>query len=1587
MPLRCLLLLVFRSLAIVLGGLLLLTATIAYAGDDVGNRLTYLDEFCDPYYPSLEMPKLTTPQWVGEAGVEAVVTLGIDDMRDAAKYENYLRPILDRLKEIDGRAPVSILTNQIDPAHPQLQSWLKEGLSLETHTADHPCPCLYGGDFAQAKSTYDRCVDQLAAIENSHPVAFRFPCMDSLNTPSPRAYVEILNGRTDQGNFCQISTSTLCILTADDPALPRELVVDDGGQSRLEAYVPFKPFVNKVYNYPYPYVISQTMWEFPCGVPDDWQGQKRHAPRNPKTVSDLQAMIDATVVKQGIANVVFHPYDWLRSEQIVEVIDHVQKQHAGRVKFLNFNECLTRINQNLLAGQPLRAADGQDNGVRLLDVNNDGYLDVVIGNAAKQVTRLWQPEKETWREVGFPVQVVEVAEDGQHRDGGVRFGVLRKDGNASLLVASESQRGLWHFDGQLWTRDPSFGDQKPSSTEPLLDTGPLFTVREGKDLGVRLRDINGDGVCELLVAGPKTRAIFHYDAQRGSWQLSKAVVPEPIVDDLGRDAGLRLVDLNEDGRDDMVFSDEQRFSVHLFVDAQRGWARRVRVGSRPAAEAIPMISRAGTNNGAWFVAGHMWIQNEDTDKLPAGIDRRSFAQLLGTDVPPPRSPEESLQSMRVRDGLKVELVAAEPLVQDPIAIDWGADGKLWVVEMADYPLGLDNRGMHGGRVRFLEDTTGDGKYDKSTVFLDGLAYPTGVMAWRDGVLISSAPQVIFASDTTGDGRADRREVLFAGFALGNQQHRMNGFAAGLDNWIYLADGGSGGTVVSHESGDQVVTRSRDVRIRPYSGSVEAISGHSQFGRRRDDWGNWFGCDNVTPLRHFLLQDAYLARNKHAAPASTHINITRSDNTRLYPTSRVLSHFQGYRPPAPGEPHRFTSASATDFYRDDLLGAELTGNTFTSAPVHNLVHRRVMSERGLTFFNRRAPDEQRSEFLASSDSWFRPTTARTGPDGALWVVDMVRLVIEHPEWIDDTYEKQLDLRAGHQLGRIYRVVPQDKPLREVPRFDRLSMEQLVARLESPNGIQRDLAQRLLLERGDEEAIRPLKQLVLDSPQPLARLHALYTLDGLNGLDNDTLAHTLADEHPGVRRHAVRLSESRLNQQPRLAELVLANLTEEAPPQLRLQIAYSLGEWSDPRAGAALGRLAVEHRDDAMFVAAVFSSLTPEHLVEALPTIMAERTTDAAAMRVFDQLTELAAAQTNLVAVRKILDSVLSSLSLESVSDRAGSYAAVGRLLKVFGRQGAPYYKTFDKNQRKVLMRVVKDATSITQTPQSNAKDVLAAIDLLGQAPSQLRMESLRNLERLVEPAYATEIQTAAVRALSHRSEQEVAEILLERITSLTPKVQSSAFDTLLMRTAWTESLLDKVEQQELSLSLLSLEQQQKLRHHRSKKIRQRVEKSLAANSDADRRALVSRYLAELIESPDLSRGRQLFAKHCATCHRLDDVGFAVGPDLAALKDRSPQALLTAVLDPNRAIESKFRNYSLITTDGRILSGLLIAETSSSVTLLAAEGKEQVVLRSEIDDLQTTGRSLMPEGMESQISPAEMVDLLAFLRSLGAGTPAP
>jgi len=959
--------------------------------------------------------------------------------------------------------------------------------------------------------------------------------------------------------------------------------------------------------------------------------------------------------------------------------------------------------------------------------------------------------------------------------------------------------------------------------------------------------------------------------------------------------------------------------------------------------------------------------------LPAGASAQPGKKDVG---PPALSAAEALRALKARPGFQVEQMVTEPLVQSPIAFAWGPDGKFWVVEMGDYPLGADGKGKPGGRVKFLEDTKGTGKYAKATLFLDNLGFPTGVMPWGKGVLVTCAPDIFYAEDTNGDGKADKKVVLYTGFVEGNPQHRVNGLTWGLDGWIYGANGESGGRIKSLKTGKVVDIRGRDFRIKPETGEVEATTGQSQYGLARDDWGNWFGNNNSDPMYHYVLDDHYLRRNPHLPAPKARVSISITPGAaQVYPISRTLPRFN-----SPSAANHFTSACSAIVYRDDLFGPAFENNTFVSEPVHNLVHREIMTAKGFTFTSRRTDGEQTSEFLASSDNWCRPTMLQTGPDGALWVADMYRQVIEHPEWIPKAWQKKLDLRAGHQLGRIYRVYPVGAKPRAIPRLDNLDSSSLVAALDSPNGWQRDMAHILLLRKGDPKTIALLKNMVLHHARPQARLHALCVLEGLGGLTPVLLERALADAHPGVRRHAVRLCEPWLNKAPRIGTL-LEQRINDSDAQVRLQVAYSLGAWDDPRAGTALGQLALNEGADPYLLAGTLSSVTPTHLEPMLLAVLAGSKAKGPPAPLVESLMRLASAQGN----RRVMVAMLEAVG-RSKEERpsAWQFAVLAGLLDVLEQRNSSLVAlaaTKDPALQAALQRVgvlFDAARARAADPAIVAADRLLAVRLLGRGLDH-HDEDMKLLADLLTPQTSVQLQSAAAAALGQLRDARVPGVLLHNWKAFGPGTRAQILDVLLDRPEWITSVLDAVERKQVLPFEVDAARRQRLLDSKKGEVGQRAARLFSSTINANRQKVIEAYRTALALSGDTTRGAAVFTKTCSSCHQLNGVGHAVGPNLGSVADKSGDALLTAILDPNQAIEARYVNYTATTANGLVFNGVIASESGNDITLVGPDGKTVVILRSNLDSLISTGKSLMPDGLENDLRPQDLADLFSFLRA--------
>jgi putative membrane-bound dehydrogenase-like protein len=1014
---------------------------------------------------------------------------------------------------------------------------------------------------------------------------------------------------------------------------------------------------------------------------------------------------------------------------------------------------------------------------------------------------------------------------------------------------------------------------------------------------------------------------------------------------------------------------------------------------------------------------------------------------------PPLSPEESMKVAHVRDGFELQLVVAEPLVIDPVAIDWGADGKLWVAEMADYPSGMDNNGKPGGRIRFLEDKDNDGQYETSTVLLQDIPFPTGVMAWGKGVLITAAPELIYAEDTNGDGKADVRRTLFSGFLEGNQQLRVNGLRWGLDNWVHCASGshhpgyGADSQILSHVTNTKTTVGSRDFRIRPEEGLIDPQSGPSQFGRNRDPWGNWFGEQNSYPLWHYVLEDPYIRRNPHFAPPDPRRLLTPS-NPPVYAAAAPEKRFHSFE-----QSGRYTSACSGMVYLDEVLfgTAQLTSplsnpksplpraggeglgaqsapssglsatfspaagekgqmagietqHVFTCEPFSNLVQHNLLIDDGVSFRLERDPAEvdAKTDFFASEDRWCRPVMVRTGPDGALWIVDMYRYMIEHPHWLPKEGQDELRpfFRSGDDRGRIYRIVPSGRPdqaqrvpaFPASPRIDNLSTTELVAQLESSNGWRRDTAQRLLVASKDETAIEPLKKLVTDGQRATARLHAMCTLEGLGKLSPEVITTALKDAHPAVRRWAVRLAPT-----AKVPLSSLVSLINDPDAKVRLELASVAGQPGDVAAATILGDL-LKQSQDTYLRAAVISSLNAGNInntIDRFVSVVQEEAStlapDVTKIPGFsasdrDELTSVLFEQAASIANDDDLKRLLL-LTVDESNDRlqAWQLKSLARMLDRLNARGWSISEHFEHDEHKArIAEAFVIARRMVSDPAEHEVRRVAAIPLLLRDAAIADDEA--TLQNILTPQTPAAVQEAAIRHLGQQSTESAAEIMLAGWSSHSPAIRSQILTVLSSRPEWIVRLLTQMESGTVAAAEIDASMRQRLLTARDEDVRKRLEKVFASGTSADRKAVMESYQPALKLTGDAARGAVLFGKKCTTCHKQGGIGHEVGPNLASLTNRTQESLFTAILDPSAAVEAKYLNFVAVTTSGRSVIGLLSTETGSSLTLVAAEAKTESILRTDIEELRSTGKSLMPEGLEKDLSHQDLADVMEYVRTL-------
>ncbi|MFM9079469.1 MAG: HEAT repeat domain-containing protein, partial [Opitutaceae bacterium] len=532
--------------------------------------------------------------------------------------------------------------------------------------------------------------------------------------------------------------------------------------------------------------------------------------------------------------------------------------------------------------------------------------------------------------------------------------------------------------------------------------------------------------------------------------------------------------------------------------------------------------------------------------------------------------------------------------------------------------------------------------------------------------------------------------------------------------------------------------------------------------------------------------------------------------------------------------------------------------------------------------------------------------------------------------------------------------------------------LAAALESPAGVTRDLAQQLLIRRGDRTIAPRLEQIAVSSPLPAARGQALWTLHGLGGLQPETIRRALADPHPGVRQQALRLSEGFAGKDAALGAAVAARATDP-DARVRQQAAYTLGEWPGPEAGAALAALLRADTDRYLRAAAMSSALPhADTLLEKLAGGGAE----------FESLiAEIATATDNARAIAGLLARITAAAT---ATDPRPVFVSLGALLDRLQRNNQTLAQLSTKGgepMRRALEgtdAILARARATAVDPKAAPADRTAAIALLGRGRKG-QDEDFNRLAELLSAGQSAEVQLAAVRSIGRLNRTATPERLLAGWSGYGPAVRTAVLDLVLARPAWAHVLLDRAEADEVFRAQIDPGRRTVLSQHPQPKLANRAATIFGTGQDAGRQKVIDRYLAALPGlKTDAKRGAGVFANACSACHRFGETpGRPVGPDLAAVKDRSADYLVTHILDPNRAVEDRYQFYTATLQDGRTPAGLVTGETGGSLTLLGLDGTEQVILRGELRSLMSSGRSLMPEGLEAAVDEQAMADLVTFL----------
>ena len=999
--------------------------------------------------------------------------------------------------------------------------------------------------------------------------------------------------------------------------------------------------------------------------------------------------------------------------------------------------------------------------------------------------------------------------------------------------------------------------------------------------------------------------------------------------------------------------------------------------------------------------------------MRAGDDRGSEGADGWNQMQLPLDPAESAKHLVLPAGFEAKLFVAEPDIARPITMAWDERGRLWVAESTDYPNNLQPPGTGNDRIKICEDTDGDGRADKFTVFAGNLSIPTSITFADGGVIVHLAPETVFFKDTDGDDRADERRVLLRGWGTFDTHAGPSNLHWGLDNWIWGMIGYSGfkGTV----GGEQHEFAQGFYRFRPDGSKMEFLrsNNNNTWGIGFSEEGIVFGSTaNGNPSVYMPIANRYYERVRGWSASV----LGRTAPSYMFEpiTDRVrqVDWHNGY-----------TAAAGHALYTARSYPQEYWNRTaFVAGPTGHLLGTFVLERQGSDFVSR-----NEWNLLASDDEWTAPTMAEVGPDGAVWMIDWYNYIVQHnptPQGFETGKGGAYIIPLRDKThGRIYRIVHKDSPPYRPMNLHGASAEALVAALSHDNMFWRIRAQRLLVERGKRDVVPDLIRLVADHQTDelglaVGAIHALWTMHGLGALDGTDAAATAvavaALEHPsaGVRRSALKVVPHTTDS---ARAILAAGVLTDPDAQVRLAAFLALADMPASETSAVAIARALNRpengRDRWIPHAAISAGATSARLfLSALSGIEphpdSRKALVAAAAQVAEHYArggpvdsvgslfpELAGGDARIVAAvigglaqgwpkdRPVALNTKTEKAMEALFDGL-PLGAQGQIISLASAWGS---QSFARREA----RIVGDLLSAIEDEDRPDDERIAAARHLIELKNNDDGVIDELLVRII-PRTSPELAAGLLAALEGTRSEHVGPALIGALPRQTPATAQAAMRLLLRRTDWTRSLLQSAEQGKVDLNSLALDQQQALTRHPNRKLARRARRLFSAGGglpSADREKVLQQFMPVTETRGDAVAGKAVFTKTCSKCHVHSGEGTAVGPELSGMAVHPKAELLLQILDPSRNVEGNYRQVTVATTGGLILTGLLASETRTTIELFDAEGKKHVVLRADIDDLIRSSKSLMPDGFENEMSAEDFTNLLEFLTQKSKYIPVP